>query len=179
MFEIRNLPVKLASVNARAELHGEEKKPAFDLKLEANLSNDALIEFHSELRQMLYKKPDDPDLAEQGQPAEALTALRFPKLGALKWDFESEGYSVRVAYGIGGKSDINLGECKVHKFSFQPQNGGTVAVGLTVIAHPETADVGRLCEMIQQTVEMDVLPPEPKTVQELFGDKPKKQKKAA
>lgn len=177
MFEIRNLPVKLASVNARAELHGEEKKPAFDLKLEVNMSNDALIEFHSELRQMLFKKPDDPDLVEQGQ-GEALTALRFPRLGGLKWDFESEGYSVRVAYGIGGPSDINLGDCKVHKFRFQPQNGGTVAVGLTVIAHPLSDDVGRLCEMIQQTVEMDVLPPAPATVQELFGDAPKKKQAA-
>lgn len=173
MFEIKVLPTQLASVNARAECHGDEKKPAFDLKLICAMPNDVLIEFHPELRQFLYKKPEDPDLAEQGQP-ETLSALRFPKLGKLKWDFESEGYSLRVAYGIGGPSDIKLSDCKVHKVSFEPQNGGTVSVSCTVIAHPETADVGRLCELIQQTVEMDLTPPAPATVQELFGDEPKK-----
>lgn len=167
MFEIKAIPVKLESVNARAELHGKESKPAFDLRLSFAAANDALIEFHPELRTMLYKKNDQPDLVDQADP-EALTSLRFPKMGGLKWDFVAEGYAMRVAYGIGGPSDIALHECKVHKFSFQPQNGGTVQIGLTVIAHPETADVGRLCEMIQQTVEMDLTPPEPATLQELF-----------
>lgn len=169
MFEINNLKTQLVSVNPRAECHGEERKPAFDLKLACAMPNDVLIEFHPELRGMLYKKPDDPDLAEQGM-SEALTALRFPKLGKLKWDFESEGYSLRVAYGIGGPSDIFLTDCKVHKVTFEPQNGGTVSVTCTVIAHPEREDVGRLCDLIQQTVEMDLLPPPPATVQELFGE---------
>ena len=52
----------------------------------------------------------------------------MPKLGKLKWDFECEGYSLRVAYGIGGASDISLSECKVHKVSFLCQEGGTVSV---------------------------------------------------
>lgn len=171
MFQILTLPTQLASVNARAECHGDEKKPAFDLKLICAMPNDVLNDFHPDLQYMLYTTPTDPDLVEQSTPG-AFTALRFPKLGKLKWDFETEGYSLRVAYGIGGPSDIKLGDCKVHKVSFEPQNGGTVSVSCTVIAHPESADVGRLCEMIQQTVEMDLTPPDPKNVQELF-DTPK------
>lgn len=173
MFEIANLKTQLASVNPRAECHGKEKRPACDLKLICAMPNDVLIDFHPELRGLLYKRNDDPDLVEQAD-LDALTALRFPKLGKLKWDFEAEGYSLRVAYGIGGPSDINLGDCKVHKVAFLPQQGGTVSVECTVIAHPETADYGRLCEMIQQTVEMELTPPAPQTVQELFGDEPKK-----
>ena len=169
MFEIRNLKTQLASVNARAELHGQEKKPAFDLKLICAMPNDVLIDFHPELRSWLFKPSDEPDLVEQADPG-ALTALRFPKLGAQKWDFDAGGYSLRIAYGIGGPSDIFLSECKVHKVSFVCQQGGTVSVQCTVIAHPDSAVVGRLCEMIQQTVEMDLTAPEPQTVQELFGE---------
>jgi hypothetical protein len=173
MFEINNLKTQLASVNPRAECHGNEKKPAFDLKLICAMPNDVLIDLHPELRGLLYKRSDSPDLVEQAD-LDALTALRFPKLGKLKWGLEVEGYSLRVAYGIGGPSDINLGDCKVHKVSFEPQEGGTVSVECTVIAHPERGDVGRLCELIQQTVEMTLTPPEAQTVQELFGDEPKK-----
>ena len=42
-----------------------------------------------------------------------------------------------------------------------------------MIAHPDSAVVGRLCEMIQQTVEMDLTPPEPQTLGELFGEERK------
>lgn len=169
MFSIPFLKTQLASVNARAELHGQEKKPAFDLKLICAMPNDVLIDFHPLLRTMLYKPAETPDLVEQTEP-DALTSLRLPKLGKLKWEFEAEGYSLVISYGMGGKSDINLTDCKVHKVSFVCQEGGTVSVECTVIAHPETAVVGRLCEMIQQTVEMELTPPEPETLGQLFGE---------
>jgi len=172
MFELKEQQVKITSVNARAEMHGDQPKPAFDLKCEVAVGNDALIDFHPELRAMLYKKNDAPDLVDQVEP-DALTALRFPKLGPIKWDFEGRGYSVRVAYGIGGPSDIRLGDVKVDGLRLTPQQGGTVLVAFRVIAHPATDDVGRLCELIQQTIEMDVTAPEPATVQELFGDEQK------
>lgn len=169
MFELKAHTVKLASVNPRAEMHGEERKPAFDLKLEVACTSDVLIHFHSELRTTLYKKPENPDLVEQGGNDE-FTALRFPKLGALKWDWEGTGYTLVVGYGIRGKSDIRLGDCKVDGIRIEPQNGGTVNLSLRVIAHPESKDVGKLCEMIQQNIEISLLPPDPETLGELFGE---------
>jgi len=169
MFELKDHTVKLASVNPRAEIHGEERKPAFDLKLEVACTSDVLIYFHPELRTTLYKKADSPDLVEQAD-AEALTALRYPKLGALKWDWEGLGYTLVVAYGVRGKSDISLGDCKVDNIRIEPQNGGTVNLSLRVIAHPESKDVGKLCEMIQQNIEISLTPPEATSVQELFGE---------
>ena len=170
MFAIRSLNTQLASVNPRAECHGQEKKPAFDLKLICAMPNNVLDDFRPELRALLFKRAEEPDLIEQADPA-ALTALRLPEIdGKVKWKFEREGYSLRVSYGIGGPSDIHLTECKVHKLAFVPMQGGTVSVECTVIAHPESADVGRLCEMIQQTVEMDLIPPAPTTLDELFRE---------
>ncbi len=45
-------------------------------------------------------------------------------------------------------------------------------VSFRVIAHPEAAELGRLCEMIQQEVEMSLIEPqaEPETVKQLFGE---------
>lgn len=173
MFELPKQKVKLASVNPRAEIHGEEKKPAFDLKFEASCANDVLIYFHAELRNMLFKKNDSPDLVDQAETEEekeALTVLRFAKLGALKWDWEGTGYTVTVDYGLGGPSDIKLSDCKVDGFRFSAQNGGSVLVLFRVICHPERDDVGRLCELIQREIEITVTAPEAKTVGELFKD---------
>ena len=49
-------------------------------------------------------------------------------------------------------------------------NGGSVTVSFRVIAHPDTADVGKLCEFIQRDIELTVTPPAPTTVHELFGE---------
>jgi hypothetical protein len=166
MFEL-NQSAKLTSINARAERHGDDRVPAFDLKFEAAMPNNVLLDFHPELRQMLFKRNDDPDLVEQGEE-DALTALRFPKMSPIKWDFEGTGYTLTVGYGIGGPSDITLAECKVDKFTFEPQNGGSVVVRFRAIAHPDSAFVGKLCEKIQQSVELVVMPPEPTTAADLF-----------
>lgn len=170
MFSLEKTQVKLASVNPRAEIHGDSRVPAFDLKIEAVLPNTALIEFHPELRQMLYKKNETPDLVDAIEPDDALTELRFPKMGAIKWEWEGSGYTVTVAYGIGGPSDIVLGECKLDGFKFIPQNGGSLGLGFRVICHPESADVGKLCEFIQQNIDITVTPPEAKNLGELFGE---------
>lgn len=169
MFQLKETKVLIASVNARAEKHGDKTEPAFDLTCEVSCPSTVLDMFDKELRTTLYKKNDQPDLVDQADP-EALTALRFPKVDALKWDLDLTGYALRVAYGIGGPSDIQLGDCKIDGFKFKAQQGGTVSVRFRVIAHPKTEDVGRLCEMIQNTIEMDITPPEPTTVHELFGD---------
>lgn len=169
MFDLDTQQVKLASVNARAELHGDDPKPAFDLKIEATLSSEKLIHFHPELRQLFFKRDEDPDLVDQVS-GETMTALRFPKMGSVKWDCDYTGYSAKVGYGIGGKSDIQLGDVKVDHFRFEPMNGGSVLITFRIIAHPETADVGKLCEFIQQNIDLTLTPPAPATVGELFKD---------
>jgi hypothetical protein len=170
MFDLDQATVKLASVNARAEKHGEDTKPALDLKIEASCSSSVLIHFHPELRQHLFKKDENPDLVDQVIEGDGLTVLRYPKMGALKWDWEGTGYTATVDYGMGGDSNIQLNDVKVDHFAFEPQNGGSVAVTFRIIAHPDTDDVGKLCEFIQRDIELTLTPPEPKNVHELFGE---------
>lgn len=168
MFDLDQATVKLASVNPRAEKHGEDTKPACDLKIEAVLPSSALIHFHPELRQHLYKKDDSPDLIDQVIDGDGMTALRYPKMGPLKWEWEGTGYSATVDYGMGGDSNIELGDVKVDHFVFEPQNGGSVTVTFRILAHPDSDDMGKLCEFIQRDIELTLTPPEPKTAADLF-----------
>ncbi|RQO38642.1 hypothetical protein DBR37_01745 [Herminiimonas sp. KBW02] len=155
-----NQQVKLASVNPRAEIHGEERKAAYDLKFEAQCPASVLSHFDPELAALLYKKPDDPDLAEQADP-DAATSPRFPKMSGFKWDYETTGNKLVIDYGLGGDSNITLSDTKLDKFSFMPQNGGTVLVMFRAIVHPETAHVGLLCDRIQQNIDLVIEPLKP------------------
>jgi len=173
MFEL-DQQVKLANVNPRAELHGEDPKPAFDLKIEATCSSNVLLHFHSELRQHLFKKDENPDLVDQVIEGDGLTVLRYPKMGAVKWEQEYAGYTAIVDYGLGGESDIVLNDCKVDHFKIEALNGGSVLITCRVIAHPDTEDIGKLCEFIQRDIGLKLVPPEAKTADDLFPDNMRK-----
>lgn len=173
MFDL-DQTVKLANVNPRAEKHGEDTKPALDLKIEAMCPSSALIHFHSELRQHLFKKDENPDLVDQVTEGESLTQLRYPKLGPLKWDWEGIGYTAVVDYGLGGASNIVLEEVKLDHFCFEPQNGGSVAITFRMTVHADADDVGKLCEFIQRDIELKLTPPEAKTADDLFPENMRK-----
>jgi hypothetical protein len=46
MFELIQSTAKQANINPRAEMHGDDPKPAFDLKIEATCSSSALTHFY-------------------------------------------------------------------------------------------------------------------------------------
>jgi hypothetical protein len=169
MLDLQNCILKMSSVNFRQELHGEDHVRACDLKFEGVVGNDVLIAFHPELRSMLFKKNDQPDLVDQADP-EALSALRFPRLGTLKYDWEGTGYTLTIDHGLGDKSNIVLGDCKLDGIRIDPMQGGSVRLAFRVICHPDGKHVDPLTEKLQSDVEISVTPPAPTTVQELFNE---------
>lgn len=168
MFELFQQTVKLSNLNPRAEKHGEDTKPALDLKIEVTCASAILAYFHPELRQHLFKRDDNPDLVDQVIEGDGMTALRYPKMGAIKWDWEGAGYRATVDYGMGGVSNIVLDEVKIDHFTIEALNGGSVSIAFRIIAHPDADDVGKLCEFIQREIVLDLLPPAPQTAQDLF-----------
>ena len=68
-------------------MHGDDPKPAFDLKIEATCSSSALTHFHPELRQHLFMKDQNPDLIDQVIEGDGLTVLRYPEMGGIKLDW--------------------------------------------------------------------------------------------
>ena len=168
MFELDHQKSKLSSVNPRAELHGEDKKHALDLVFEMKVSNDVLSFFDPSLKSALYKANDNTaGQAELIQEPGHLPQLKFPKMGAIKWGYEGAGYEVTVHYGVSGKDDIRLTETQIDGFKFDCQDGGTVGVRFRVIAHPDTPELGRLCELIQREVDITVVPPSADAQQDL------------
>jgi hypothetical protein len=169
MFELTETSVRLINVNPRPEMHGDETKLAADLKLQVKCGNDVLNYFDRGLRELLYKRDEKPDLVDSID-AEALTALRFPKLDALRWDWVGTSYKLEVDWGMGGASNIELADVTVDKFLLEAQQGGTVVVTFRVVAHPDVDVLGPLCELMQRDITVWLTPPAPTTVQELFGE---------
>lgn len=172
MFELSQQQVKLSSVNPRAEIHGDKKVPACDLKFEYSAPNEVLFDFNAGLLGALYTVPEDQeDLIEPGR----LSQLRFPKMGAFKWDFAGKGYSLEVDYGLGGISNIVLGGVDIDGFKLVPQNGGTVVIVFRAVVHPDEEAFGKLCSLVQQMVTITLTAPPPNTIGELFGDEPQQE----
>ena len=159
-----NRKMLLAHVNARSELHGEERQAAGDLKFEARLSNEVLSELHPSLKSALYhldsgKPADLVDQARVGEPG-YLPHLKFPQLGgAFKWEGEMQGVTVIVT-PEGGKA-IELSGAKLNNVSFVALDGGTVELSFRVQSHPDEKQFGKLCGgMIQTEVAVSVVPQE-------------------
>lgn len=150
----------LVNVNARAELHGEEREPAGDIKLALDCSNDALSELHPALKSALYGFDDarPADLVDEGRRGDAgyLPHLKLPQLvPPLKWQDEMSGVSVAIRQG---KVEVALTECKINGVAFEPKDGGSIHLVFRVQCHPSEKDFGRLAIWTQSEVEVDVVP---------------------
>ena len=164
---LANAKALLANVNARSELHGEERQAAGDLKLHIEgPAKELLDQIHPTLRTALFfhdsAQPGDlVDKANEDNP-DYLPHLRFPNLVVpLKWNEEMTGGKVTIHYGIDAKSDIVLADVKVNGLAITPKAGGSVEIELRVQAHPAEEQFGKLCSMIQSQVQVTIEPPAP------------------
>jgi hypothetical protein len=157
----------VVNVNPRREKHGDENVTAVDLKLRLEASNDALTMFDGSLKSSLYYRSaaasDNPQPGLDGVPAVSeLPNLRFPKLGALRWDDEGTGYTLRIDHGLGGKSDLVLGDCAVNSFAIENKEGGTVILTFRLQCNKvDEKELGKLCTLIDSDIEATILAPEP------------------
>lgn len=169
MFSLSNAKVKLENANPRAELHGEDHKLAVDLKLSTDAGNDMLSAFDSALKSALYWKGDGSQGELLDDPGH-LPALRFPEMGPIRWSKDLAGYTITVHVGVSGSSNIVLADCAVDKFVFEPKEGGSVGISFRIQAHPDAATLGRICELIQQDIELTLTPPEAVSARQGEGD---------
>lgn len=161
MFRLSRQEVMVTTVNPRAEKHGQtETKLAFDVFFSLKVSNDVLGQFDASLKKALFKKGDGPQ-GELLKGDDYLPALRFPKIGAVKWGEAFPGYELRLHVGINDDADIVCADAEVDRFSFEPQEGGSVETKFRAIVHPDDKDIGRLCNLIQQKVDISAEPPAP------------------
>lgn len=159
----------LAHVNARSELHGEEREAAGDLKFSATVPNTFLDQLHPTLRSALFFNDSSApkDLADQGmEEGQHWPHLRFPNIESpYKWKDEMSGGVLTIHHGIGGRgSDIVIEDVKVNEVKITPLAGAMVDLEFRVQTHPEEKIRGKLWDLIQAEVVISIKPPEATTV---------------
>lgn len=159
MFTLSDQTCTLAHFNVRTELHGEDRKPAADLKCVLKGPNSLLELFDPELREAIYKSPPARGADELFEAEPPLNVLRFPSLGAIRWDKPEVGRDVVIEWGIDDESAMRFALATVDHFRIVAKQGGTIELTFRVRCYPTAEDAGKLFELQQQELTITVKEP--------------------
>ena len=118
-FELVSEKCTLAHINVRTEMHGEERRRAYDLKFTKDFSNSILKKFHPDLLDTFYCASKQQDVEADYKPN-----LKFGLMGPVSWDLEIPRVRL-VIHDLDG-NDLVLLDGKANKFKFEMLDGGTV-----------------------------------------------------
>lgn len=163
-----NTKAKLLDVVVLSQKNRQpDDNPGAKLVLQMSLTNDVLIEFDGSLRSFLFTRAassPDPQAKLEGVPAVTdapdLTGVGS-HVGTLKWHQDMTGYALTVDFGMGGKRNLELGDCTLSKWRLTPKEGGTVVAKVNVDA-PDVAEgaFGKLAKLKSREIEIKLTPPE-------------------
>lgn len=166
MFSIQEQECRMHFLS-RSNKEGVERVPAATLQLTYRTSNDVLSEFSPDLKSSLYRRPynNEGDMADQADERlddpTYLPCLKYPNMkNKVALTDKLVGATVTVHHGLGGKSDLVLDDCIVDKFSFDPQEGGTVVVSMNVACRPSSSQAGELHGKQDQDVVITIAHPD-------------------
>lgn len=131
MTKVKVLDVRVLAAKDRKP----DDPPGAQLLLSAVLSADALTMFDGSMKGQLYRAASGA--AKQGalDGMEGLELSSFGKhVKRLKWEYEQTGVTVEIDHGTGGKRNIVLQDCKSHRVSISPREGGSAFVQWTIDA---------------------------------------------
>jgi len=121
-------------------------EPAVCLHLKITQANPTLKMLDKSLLGFLYQKGQNhaqqqvldgvPVVSDYPSLSPAAVAL-----GALSWDGEQTGASLKIYQGVTGDQDIALSECTVRKVKIDPKEGGAVDYHLQVWTSDVDQDV--------------------------------------
>ena len=154
-FNLEKQAAKVAHINVREEMHGDDPILALDVRVETNVPNDFLSYLSPTLKWSLYDKADGQ--GELIKDDAHLPALRHAELGVLGWAGEMEGASV-VFHGLKKSGDIAI-EGSVDKVRFECKEGGTVALTFRVKVMPTPAQSAALMGLLGHDAKVSVRPP--------------------
>lgn len=160
-FVLHRHPCKIASFNPRSEKHGDENVPAGDLKFETRVHSSVLDQFDPSYRMFLFRTAESSGDQPALLPGDKLTALDKPKLAPLSLKEDWPGYRLEIGSGLELGSPLVLTEVELSSFRMEAMEGGSVALSFTATAHPDADASGALCQAIQNTVDVTLIPPAP------------------
>lgn len=107
-------------------------QPAVCLSLKVSLPNSRLSMLSATLRDFLYENDTGKTNAQSAldgievvSDKPNLTA-EASAIGALHWEYEQTGCTLRIYNGVSGHGDIKLTDGTVRKLKIDPKEGGTV-----------------------------------------------------
>ena len=153
-FNLEKQAAKVAHINVREEMHGEDPILPLDVKVETDVPNDFLSYLSPTLKWSLYDKADGQ--GELIKDDAHLSALRYPELGVLGWAGEMEGAAV-VFHGLKKATDIEL-EGDVDKVRLECKEGGTVALTLRIKVQPTPGQSAALMGLLGHDTKVSVRP---------------------
>lgn len=161
MFSLTDQQTKITSFTPRMEKHGDENVLAGTLKLETTCHSGVLDNFDKSLRKLLYRKPAPGEQSELPLgDSDGLTARKLPQLMPLKWDEDFPGYKIAIQSGLALEEVIKLDDVEIHGFAFEALDGGSCTVRWSANFNQDGRTSGKLCQLIQETVELSLTPPE-------------------
>jgi hypothetical protein len=171
MFELSERNAIVSNVNFRAERHGDENKTAVDIKVELDAHKSALKHFDPALVDFLFREPavGEQQRLDVDDESDKRTALRVPRIGALKWDEKFPGYELTIVEGMGLKKPLQM-VVDLSKFSFEAKEGGSVAITFTASGHPDGKQSASLVEQIQEQVTLTLVAPKAEAQQTVQAD---------
>lgn len=157
-----------------------DENPGQALKFEMTISNDVLSMFDGQLRTALYTKSAASPKKQGELDGMAVTDLpNLTGIGAhvkrLPWAQEFTGMRLTIDYGMGAASGSNLEllDCTVYGFTFQPKEGGSVLMKFKLDA-PDVSEAiaGKLPKLKSREVQLMLLGPVIDDAQQDIEDKP-------
>jgi len=160
MFALTSQQTSINSFTPRMEKHGQENVLAGTLKCETTMHSSVLDLFDNGFKKLLYRKPapgEQPELPLE--TSDGLTARKLPQLKPLSWDEDFPGYKLSIVSGLALDEVIKLDDVEVSGFVFEALDGGSCKVKFTANFHQDGRTSGKLCQLIQETVELSLVPP--------------------
>ena len=160
MFALSNQQTSINSFTPRMEKHGPENVLAGTLKCETTMHNSVLDLFDKGFKKLLYRKPAPGEQTELplGE-SDGLTARKLPQVKPLSWDAAFPGYKIEIVSGLAVDEVLYLDDVEVSGFVFEALDGGSCKVKFTANFTQDGRTSGKLCQLIQETVELTLIPP--------------------
>lgn len=152
----------LAHMNVRSEVHGDQRQGATDLKFHVMLQNDCLAMFHPYLKTALYTKEapktgPGEDLADKASDA---PHLRMPD---IEWPMKWKGAMIAAKFKVkkvGDKDMVSAADVKINGAHITAKDGGIIDLTFRAQFYPNEEQFGKLATMVQQEVELTIVPGE-------------------
>ena len=146
-----------------------DANPGAALTFSMELSNNALTYFDGSLKSFLYTKSAASSAAPAQQGLEGVEEVSdLPnltrsgiKMGKFHWNEDLTGYTLVIDHGMGGKSNLEIGDAMVSNFRIEPKEGGTIIVGFLLESQDVPEKVfGKLATLKNREVQITLSAPE-------------------